>query len=261
LAVSGGPLIDFSRGNLPQWLWLWERDAQNLADFMCGYVEKTLERYHGQIPVWEITAASNWASLLALEEDELLWLTVRLLEVARQVDPQIQVSVGIAQPWGEYLASEDRAHSPFVFADTLLRSGIPLAALGLELVMGIWPRGSYWRDLLDTSRLLDLYALLGLPLRVSLGCPSAAAVDPLADPEFRVVSQTSRREWSADQQAAWASRLAALTACKPYVQAVDWIHLSDGEPHQFPHCGLVDRNQASKPVVNRLRRLREQRLR
>ena len=41
--------------------------------------------------------------------------------------------------------------------------------------MGVTPRGSYCRDLLETSRILDLYALLGLPLRVTLGYPSSAA--------------------------------------------------------------------------------------
>src|SRR5262249_13848848 len=145
-----------------------------------------VRRYHGRIRSWQLTASSNCASVLSLGEDELLWLTVRLAEVARQVDPGLELILGIAQPWGEYMALEDRTHSPFMFADTLVRSGLNLAALDVEVVMGVSPRGSYCRDVLEMSRLLDLYALLGVPLRVTMGYPASRTNDPFADPELRL---------------------------------------------------------------------------
>ena len=55
-----------------------------------------------------MTAASNWANILALGEDELLGLTYRLTETARQVDPGLELVVGVSQPWGEYLAASER---------------------------------------------------------------------------------------------------------------------------------------------------------
>ena len=145
---------------------------------MCKFVETAVRRYRSRIRRWQLTAASNCASVLSLTEDELLGLTYRLAEAARQVDPSLELVVGIAQPWGEYMALADRTHSPFIFADTLIRSGLNLAALDVELVMGVTPRGSYCRDLLEMSRLLDLYALLGVPLRVTLGYPSSAQTRP-----------------------------------------------------------------------------------
>jgi hypothetical protein len=261
LTVSAGPLIDFSRTRLPDWLWLWEGDLQSLASFMCDYVETAVRRYKGRIRSWHLTAASNSASILGLSEDELLWLTVRLAEAARQIDPDLQLLVGISQPWGEYMALEDRSHSPFVFADTLIRSGLNLAALDLELVMGVAPRGSYCRDLLETSRLLDLYALLGLPLRVTLGYPAAAGPDPAADPEQTVAAGYWHDGLHPDAQADWAMAYAAMALCKPNVQGVLWCHLSDAEPHQFPHCGLLDREGQPRLAMTRLRELREQHLR
>ncbi len=259
--VTAGPLIDFSRARLPNWLWLWERDLQSIANFMCDFVETTIQRYRKDIRVWEISMASNWASILALEEDEMLWLTTRLLETAKQVDAKLELVVGVAQPWGEYLAQEDRAHSPFIFADTLLRSGVQVAAFDLEVVMGVNPRGSYPRDPLEMSRLLDLYALLGLPLRVTLGCPSAVGPDALADPAFQIIPRQVQQEWSPETQADWTARYAALALCKPYVVGVDWVHVSDAEPHQFPHAGLFDAKQTAKPALESLRQLREQHLR
>src|SRR5262249_22658640 len=152
LDITAGPLVDFSAAQLPEWLWSHERDLSALGRFMCRYVEAAVRRYRSRIRRWQLTAASNSAPLLSLGEDELLLLTVRMAEAARQVDPSLDLVVGLAQPWGEYMAVEERNHSPFIFADTLIRSGLSQAALDVELVMGVTPRGSYCRDLLDTSR-------------------------------------------------------------------------------------------------------------
>ncbi len=261
LTITGGPLIDFSAARLPQWLWLWERDLQSVASFMCDYVETVIKRYRGRVHTWQLTTASNCAAVLALGEEELLYLTVKLAEAARQVDSSLELVIGVAQPWGEYLALEDRTRSPFIFADELIRSGLHLAGLDLEVVMGVAPRGSYCRDLLETSRLLDLYALLGVPLRLTLGYPSAAGPDARADPELAVAAGRWRDEFSPAVQAAWAEAFVALGLCKPYVRGVQWTHLADHEPHQFPHCGLLDASGAPRPALQRLRRLREEHLR
>jgi hypothetical protein len=255
-AVSAGPLIDFSSARLPEWLWLWERDLSSLASFMCTYVETAVRRYRGKVRRWQLSTASNCARVLSLGEDELLWLTVRLAETARQVDPGLDLIVGIAQPWGEYMAAEERMHSPFIFADTLIRTGLNLGALDLEVVMGATPRGSYSRDLLETSRLLDLYSLLGVPLTVTLGYPSATGGDHLADPELRVDAGRWRDAPAPTTQADWAAAFTALAVAKPYVQAVHWAHWSDADAHAFPHCGLVDAAGKVKPALQPLQDLR-----
>jgi hypothetical protein len=275
LTITAGPLIDFSSAQLPAWLWLWERDLPSLATFMCRFVETAVRRYRGKIRRWQVAAASNCATCLSLSEEDLLQLTWRLGEAARLAVPDIELVVGIAQPWGEYMAAADRTHSPFIFADTLIRSGLNMAALDIEMVMGIEPRGSYCRDLLEASRLLDLYALLGVPLRVTLGYPSSAQPDLDADPELRVgggcwtsagpgsscSSAEARAGFTPAAQADWAAAFPALAVCKPFVQGVHWVHLADTEPHQFPNCGLIDRTGAAKPSLQRLRELREQHLR
>jgi hypothetical protein len=259
--VMGGPLIDFCPARLPDWLWLWERDLPALAGFLGDHVETVIRRYRGRIRSWQLTAAANAADVLGLGEDELLWLTVRLAEAARQVDPNLDLTIGLSQPWGDYMVYQDRSHSPFVFADTLLRSGLNLAGLDLELVMGVSPRGSYCRDVLEVSRLLDMYALLGVPLQVTLGYPSTEGVDANADPDLTVGAGHWRGGFNPATQADWAALHAALTLCKPSVRAVTWTHLLDAEPHQFPACGLVDTKGRTKPALACLRELREKHLR
>jgi hypothetical protein len=260
VAISAGPLVDFSSANLPAWLWLWERDLPTLATFMCKYVDTAVRRYKNKIRRWQLTAASNNATVLSLTEDELLGLTYRLVEAARQVDPSLDLVVGIAQPWGEYMAIEDRTHSPFIFADTLIRSGLNLSALDVELVMGVTPRGSYCRDLLETSRILDLYALLGVPLRVTLGYPSNDGPDPDADPELRIAAGRWHAGFNPPTQAEWVEAYSKLAICKPFVQGVQWVQLSDAGQHPFPHCGLMDANGELKPALQQFRELRQNHL-
>lgn len=255
--ISAGPLIDFTSAQLPGWLWQWERDLAGLASFMCKFVETAMRRYKNRIRRWQLTAASNCANVLALSEDDLLGLTYRLAESARHVDPSLELSVGISQPWGEYLALTECTHSPFLFADTLIRAGLNLSALDLEVVMGVTPRGSYCRDLLEVSRMLDLYALLGVPLRVTLGYPSSANADADADPDLIVEGGHWSNGFTPEVQATWATDVTPLALCKPYVQGVQWTHFRDAEPHQFPHCGLVDRRDSLKPALQKIRELRE----
>lgn len=261
LDLAAGPLIDFSSAHLPAWLWMWERDLPSLAAFMCKFVETVVRRYRSRIRRWQLTAASNCANVLALSDDDLLGLTYRLAESARQIDPSLELSIGIAQPWGEYMAQSERSHSPFLFADTLIRSGLNLGSLNLELVMGVTPRGSYCRDLLEISRLLDLYALLGVPLRVTLGYPSSPLPDADADPDLHVEGGHWGDGFSPEVQAAWTADVAALTLCKPYVQGVQWVQFRDVETHPFPHAGLVDPNDRVKPALHKLRELRAAHLR
>jgi hypothetical protein len=261
LRITAGPLIDFSHAGLPDWLWLWEGDLPSLSSFMCDYVETIVGRYHKGIRRWHLTAAGNVTDVLKLSEDDLLWLTARLAEAAWQIDPELELVIGVSQPWGEYMARADHTYSPFVFADTLIRAGLKLAALDVEWVMGVTPRGSYCRDLLDASRVLDLYAMLGTPLQVSLAYPSAPGTDPLADPALSAAAGHWGKGFSPAVQADWAADFAGLAICKPFVKSAYWCQLNDAEGHQLPWCGLLDSAGKAKPALRRLRQLREEHLR
>jgi len=256
LEVTGGPLLDFSSAQLPDWLWLWERDLTSLGKFMSSYVTAALQRYRGRIRRWQLTSASNSASVLSLSEYEILWLTVKLGRMARQVNEEIELVVNVAQPWCDYMAHEHRDQSPYVFAETLIREW-NAAAVDLEVVMGVAPRGSYCRDLLETAFLLDSYAGLGVPVRVTLGYPSGSTVDPKADPEQCVDGGYWHSGVHEAVQADWAASFAALALAKPFVEAVHWVDFSDADLHQFLHCGLVDAAGRPKPSLQTLGQLRK----
>lgn len=260
--LQGGPLFDFSGRGLPHWLWTRERSLSDKFDCMMAFLDGVVRRYHGRIRHWRVCAASNWSGVLASNDEELIWLTVRLVEAIRRIDPHLSVSIGLCQPWGEYLAAVEHTVTPFGFADTLLRTGCRLDSLDLEMVMGVSPRGSYCRDTLELSRLLDLYVLLGVPMGVVLGYPSASRPpDPQTNGDLNARGGHWGTGYSPEDQARWARTFGALTLCKPYVQNVVWAHWDDRAPHQFPYCGLVDADGRPKPAIEPLRQLRVEHLR
>ena len=131
-----------------------------------------------------------------------------------QIAPDIELVVGVSQPWGEYLAREEHTYLPLVFLDTLLRAGLRLSALDLEIAMGIDPRGSYCRDLLEISRLMDSFAVLGTPLHVSLCFPSSSEMDSNAESEQELTAGYWHGGFTPEAQRDWAVAVAALAAVK-----------------------------------------------
>lgn len=254
LPIEIGPLFDVAPNMLPPWLPEVLGDPQSLVGHMLDFLEAALLRYRGDARNWLLTAGTNDPSVLELDDEEALTLNAQLLTSAEQINPTGEYAISLAQPWGEAVAQGYRSISPFVFADALLRSRIRLSYLELEVQIGSALRGSLARDRLDLSRLLDLYALLAVPLRVSLGLPSAATVDPQAEPAYSLDPEVAR---TPEAQARFAEQVGMLVLCKPYVSGLHWSHWSDAQPHLFPHSGLVDAEGGVKPAIARLRALRQ----
>jgi hypothetical protein len=257
MPIVAGPLIDFSAAGVPDWLWIWQGDLSNLANFMCDYVETTISRYRKRIRRWFLATGCNVSGVLGLSEDDLLWLTARLSEAALQIAPEAELVLGVSQPWGDYMARDEHTYTPLVFLDTLLRTGLKLAALDVELIMGVAPQGSYWRDLLEVSRLLDAYAVLSTPVQVTLGVPCTRERDPLADPSLTVAQGEWTGGYELETQADRGAALTRLAACKPFVNGVYWTHLSDSQPHRFPNCGLLDEEDRPRPILGEIAKLRQ----
>jgi hypothetical protein len=103
--------------------------------------------------------------------------------------------------------------------------------------------------------------MLGTPLQVTLGYPSSADGDELADPALVVGGGRWRDGFTPAAQAEWAADFAGVAICKPFVKSAYWCHLTDAEGHQFPQSGLLDAAGRPKPALTRLQELRAAHLR
>jgi hypothetical protein len=210
---------------------------------------------------WVVCAGFNHADALGLDDDQRLRLAFRLFEAASQIDPGLELVLSVAQPWGDYLVRDEHTISPLTFPDDLVRAGLKVSGIELEIRAGTTPRGSLPRDLLDTARVINLFGLLGLPLELVLSLPLSSTPDPAAGFGESLWAPGWRAAPSPEGQAEWGASFAALGLCTPHVRAVTWDHWSDAEPHLTPSGGLIDASGQPNPLLTRLRGLRTAHLR
>lgn len=228
LQVSIGPVIDPGHGPFPDWLGQWHGDLPSLAAFMCDFTETMIRRYYRKVRHWQVFAGLNQADVLGLGEDDRIRLAARLLDSARQTNPDASWVIGLAQPWGDYLTDESSTYSPLVFADTLLRAGYALGGIEVELLCGTGPRASRPRDGLETVRVLELMSVLGIPLEATIGTNGDA--DPPG----------------------WAASATGLALALPVVQGVFWEAWSDADRARLAGVG-IDRRPELRATWRELR--------
>ena len=164
LAVSIGPLLTFDSHAWPDWLALWEDDFDSLREFTAQFLRSAVERYRGKVDFWLAAGRMNTAESLALGEEEKLRLAALAIEIVGELDPGKPVIANFDQPWAEYMSRQEVDFPPLHFADALIRAGLPVSGIGLEINLGYHPGGTLNRTLLEFSRLLDLWNIFGLPL-------------------------------------------------------------------------------------------------
>jgi hypothetical protein len=253
LKACGGPLFQLDPRSLPDWLYLYEDDFDNLCACVREFIRAAVTRYRGKVDLWQSAGRLTSAEILSLSEEEKLRLAAGTIELVRSLDPDVPALVSLDQPWGEYLSRRETDLPPLYFADTLVRAGLDLTGVGLEINLGYHPGGTLPRTLLDFSRQLDYWSLLGLPLFVSIAVPSADHEDPLAQRRVGVV----RDSWTTGAQQSWVARYVPLILSKPLVQGVFWNQLYDSQPHDFPHGGLFAPDDRPKPALDSLASIRQ----
>ncbi len=252
LRICLGPLLQPDARGLPDWVYLWDDDFDSLLSAAGQFVDAAVKRYRGKVDLWHCAARVNTSQVLRFSEEEKLRMVAWIVCRVKQLDPDHPQMIGIDQPWGEYQGRRAVDLSPIHFADALVRARLDLKAILLEMNFGCFAGGTLPRSEIDLNRLLDYWGLLGLPLLVGLSLPSADG----ADPKARQKIDFSAGSWSLAAQQAWAARYLPLILAKPGIQAVVWNQFEDGQPHDFPHAGLLTPQGQAKPALRTLAALR-----
>jgi hypothetical protein len=260
LKVAAGPLLRMDDRGVPDWMYLWEGDYENLSRLMLEHVRAVVGRYAGRVHLWHVASRVNNGVLLSLSEEQRLNLVAQALQLVRQLDPRTPTVVSFDQPWGEYLADRDEELAPIHYADALVRADLGISGLGLEINAGYFPRGSAHRPIFEYGRLIDQWSLLGLPLMLLLSTASAAGDDPLAFGKGAVEPAAPLGPGGCDAQHAWTNAVAPLLLTRTTVQVLIWNQLVDSEPHEFAHSGLFDAEGCEKPTLGLLQELRSKHL-
>ena len=257
LTVSAGPLLQFSKHTLPEWLFSFEGDFENILTFASEFIQEVVERYRGRIDIWQSAARLNTSTALSLSEQDRVTAAARAVELTRALDEDASVVVSFDQPWAEYLSQREVDFPPLQFADALIRASLGLTGVMLEVSLGYYPDGTLPRSLLDLSRRLDYWSLLGVPLYLTLCVPSSTGPDPLSVAGTEVWPDT----WDLGAQQSWINRHVPFLLSKSSVHGILWKQLRDSESHELPHGGLFDSRDHPKPSLRQMAALRKAYLR
>ena len=136
LRIEVGPLIEFRQGALPDWIWLWEGDAETIGGLVADFVRQTVQRYRGKSRsgTWFTEPASS--EILGLTEEEQIRIAARAIQVARQADPSAQFTIGIDRPWAEWMGTSHFQLGPLHLCDYLLRADLGLSGVAIEIAPG-----------------------------------------------------------------------------------------------------------------------------
>ncbi len=259
LPIVGGPLIDFRKGVLPEFLYIWEHDYETLRELVYEHVKTLVTRYRRTVSTWTVVSGLHVSSNFTLSLEQVMDLTRLCVMVVRKLQPSAKVQVQIDQPWGEYFAaSATRAMPPIMYAEMVNQAGINPDLLALRVEMGQPEAGRATRDLMSFSAMLDKYAGLEKPL--SIAALSAPSQEPKADElglENGHAPGRWRQPWSEAAQAEWLAQMLSVAASKPYVHSVCWAELyENGKASEARHDGLIDSSGKPKPALNRLAEIR-----
>jgi hypothetical protein len=221
MRIFAGPLLELDKRSLPDWLYLWEGKFDEILGMAAQHVRTTVDRYRGRVHLWQCAARVNNIETLSLGEEQSLRLTLRSIEIVRELDPRVPVVVSFNQPWGEYLARREQDLSPLQYADTLVRADLGIAGIALELNLGVGPHATLPRDVIEVGRQLERWMALGLPLVVLLTIPA------------------QQDGFTPKIQQRWLESYLQLFSAKAAVHAVFWNQMRD-EPDEGLGRGLVD---------------------
>lgn len=256
LRVIGGPLFDFQDKMMPHWLYLLEDNFEGLLDSVCRFIDRAVRRYRGRVHLWNCAAGLNNRGPLKLTEDQVMRLAVSTIQTVRRADPTTPVIVAFDQPFGEYLSRVRDGISPLHCADALLRAGLGLSGVGLELRMNYHDIGTLPRTNLEFSQTLDRWAVLGVALLCQLTVPAGDATDPRALRPAEVFPVHPPAPITARDQLRIAGGFLRTLLAKPFVHGIIWEGWDDSRPHALPHCGLLDERGQPRPLQQYLARLR-----
>lgn len=249
--------MNFRTGGLPRWMVLLGEGFESILQAACAHAEETVNRYRGKVHLWNCATGLNVPTELGWNDEQVLRMAVSLIQTVRRTDPRAPVLLSIDQPWSEYLRDHADGISPLHFADALIRADLGLSGLALELNLNTWPDGSLPRDSLEISRLIDRWALLGLPLLIVLTMPGQEGADPRCPSGRRPVG-----EWAGPYPTSEMPNdiepLVRLIVAKQSVHALIYNQATDQLAHDFPHAGLWDSQGRAKPWLSQLARFRQQ---
>ncbi len=242
-----GPLLDASAGGMK----LSWTETDNFDEKQSAILRDCREKLRGpleNVKLIHVVSGINGMGHRHLSYPQQLQITMEMLQMIENTGVQIPTMVSFDTPLAERLAWSVGGVHPLQIADSLLRRGISLSILGLDINLDYWPNGSLPRDPTQWIDLVDMWSQLGIPLVIRLSAPTMVK---------GIVASTTNRTINAVRESMTDAQCLQLVEtviptilARPMVHGIVWNQLIDNLDPRFPYAGMFDANGIRKPIAN-----------
>ncbi|OHB66670.1 MAG: hypothetical protein A2Y76_12850 [Planctomycetes bacterium RBG_13_60_9] len=252
VVISAGPLLRFSEDQLPDWLLRSGAGFEKMRELAYQFVSKVVARYAPVVHRWCVISGLNASNQFNFNFEQILEMTRAANMAVRAAGSRGIRIVEVSSPWGEYYATTPNSIPPFVYMDMVVQSGTSFDAFGLQMRFGKDEMGMHLRDMMHISSLLDCFAPIAKPLYVTdVEIPSENGTG-----KFNIdTAGVWHRRWDPTRQSQWLERFYKIALSKPYVEAVNYGSLADGDGGVIAHSGLLAESLEPKESFGTLKRL------
>ena len=252
IVISAGPLLHFTEDHLPDWLLRSGVGFEKMRELAYQFVSKVVARYAGMVHRWDVISGLNALNQFNFNFEQILEMTRAANMAVRSAGSRAVRIVEVASPWGEYYASTPNSIPPFVYMDMVVQSGTSFDAFALQVRFGKDETGLHLRDMMQISSILDCFGPIAKPLYITdVEIPSKNGTGKF-DPQTAGVWH---RKWDQSHQSQWLERFYRIALSKPFVEAVNYGSLADGDGGAIAHSGLLTKDLEPKESLEALKRL------
>lgn len=252
-----GPILDASVNGTSNGYDLSEQESEVRRQKLVSYCNQALTELPGNVSLIHAVSGLNGTGHRNMSFPQQLQLTADVLGQIEKSGSKVPTLVSFDFPWAERLASSVGGTHPLQIADSLLRQGLPISYLGLEVNLDYWPAGSVSRDPLQWIDLIDVWSQLGLPLVFLLRVPQQGSVKAEATSEDAEKTVNTVRENLTDQQRRLLMEtVLPMLIARPNVHGVIWRQWGDNDDVRFPIAGLTDTDGQKKPIFEQIQNVR-----
>ncbi|MFQ6035257.1 MAG: endo-1,4-beta-xylanase [Sedimentisphaerales bacterium] len=254
LTIGAGPLLRFSKENLPKWLLRSEAEFEKIRETAYQFVSKVVTRYSGSIHKWYVISGLNVFNHFGFSFEQVLEMTRAANMATKAASNRAMRIIEISNPWGEYYATIPNSIPPLVYMDMVVQSGINFDAFGLVMRFGKNQSGMHVRDMMQISAILDYVGPVAKPLYITgVEVPSQNS-DGLYSGK---VAGIWHQEWDQSRQAQWIEQFYKIALSKPFVDAVTYSTLADMKGSAIANSGLLTSQLEPKKSFRALKKLHD----
>lgn len=247
--ITFGPLLCFSKINIPEWLIEENPSFAKIQEYAYNYVHAVVSRYARKVHFWRIIAGMNACNCFGFNFEQIIEMTRTATIASKVADAKSKKIIEVMYPWGEYYAKNQQTVPPLVYVDMIMQSGISFDAFGLQLNFGKNQIGMHLRDMMQISSRLDCFAAVSKPLHItSVTVPSVSSANS---------SGFCGDGWNQQEQAKWVELFVKIALGKPFVSTITYSSLCESKELSVPGTALLTKSCEPKKVYKTVGKLQK----